>query len=300
MRRRFLLLATSACILAALLTMSVAMAQGSGSETPEQRLTRLRAVFPYELVRVEGASALQEWTRLKSAGRGLPVIIGGDDSLLFIAESFDPDSLARFPAPSIDAVLAKAKGLVHPDGLHEHKLAEGEKYMAFLRSKPELADEYKAYLEELREDGMVAGQDFEPPVGDWPSEAPEEVGLTVTLDFRTGGIHEFVYIVLVPTEDWTTIPAYLRWGGWNANPPPEFHVAALRSWRDRYGAELIGMNNDTLNLRVIRKPKTRDEALALAREQYAYCNDLVDQGVDTLSNLAAFLMVRDWWYFWWD
>jgi hypothetical protein len=55
-----------------------------------------------------------------------------------------------------------------------------------------------------------------------------------------------------------------------------------------------------MNLTVARKPQSRDEAIALAREQYAYCADIVDQGVGTISQLAKDLMAYDWWYFWWD
>jgi hypothetical protein len=92
----------------------------------------------------------------------------------------------------------------------------------------------------------------------------------------------------------------MHYGNWNDCPSPAYHVAALRSWRDRYGAELVGFNADTLNLRVSRKPPTREEALALAREHYFYCNDIVDQGVRTYRKLAAGLMESDWWFFWWD
>ena len=62
-------------------------------------------------------------------------------------------------------------------------------------------------------------------------------------------------------------------------PPPAFHVAALRAWRERYGAELVGLGADVMNLRVARRPATRDEALELARAQYVYCSDIIDQGV---------------------
>ena len=55
-----------------------------------------------------------------------------------------------------------------------------------------------------------------------------------------------------------------------------------------------------MNLRVAERPGTRAEALALAQEHYDYCYDIVDQGVGTLSQLAAALMNDDWWYFWWD
>jgi hypothetical protein len=53
-------------------------------------------------------------------------------------------------------------------------------------------------------------------------------------------------------------------------------------------------------LRVASRPKTRKEALALARDQYIYCTDLIDQGGGTYSALAADLMANDWWHFWWD
>jgi len=52
-----------------------------------------------------------------------------------------------------------------------------------------------------------------------------------------------------------------------------------------------------LNVRVARRPATPEEALELARLQYEYCHDIVDQGVDTLSALAASLMAHDWWFF---
>ena len=38
----------------------------------------------------------------------------------------------------------------------------------------------------------------------------------------------------------------------------------------------------------------------LALEQYAYCNDIVDQGVGTIGALADGLMKSHNWYFWWD
>jgi hypothetical protein len=60
------------------------------------------------------------------------------------------------------------------------------------------------------------------------------------------------------------------------------------------------MGADTVELRVRRRPGSRDEALALAREHYAYCNDTVDQGTKDMATLAANLMGSDWWFFWWD
>ena len=107
-------------------------------------------------------------------------------------------------------------------------------------------------------------------------------------------------VATVPTDDATELPAFLSWGNWNANPPPAWHVAAFRSWRDRYGATPIVMRRDVIEFQVARRPKIREDALALAAEMYAYCPDIVDQGVGTLPKLSASLMASDWWYFWWD
>ncbi|MEL7447284.1 MAG: DUF4253 domain-containing protein, partial [Pseudomonadota bacterium] len=81
---------------------------------------------------------------------------------------------------------------------------------------------------------------------------------------------------------------------------PKYHVAAMRSWQERFGARLVGMSNDVLNIRVQRRPETKAEALELAIEHYAYCSDIVDQGVGQVEVLAASYLESDWWYFWWD
>jgi hypothetical protein len=139
----------------------------------------------------------------------------------------------------------------------------------------------------------------QPPVGEWPAEPSSSVGRSVAKKYgRT--VLPNVHIALIPTDDWTTVPAHLRYGGRDNCPRAEYHVAALRSWRDRFGAELIGLGSDRMDLRVERRPETREQALELAGEHYVYCNDIVDQGEGTLSNLAACLFVDNWWNFWWD
>jgi Domain of unknown function (DUF4253) len=143
-------------------------------------------------------------------------------------------------------------------------------------------------------------QESQPALGEWPSEPMGAPQLSVATETLSGSPLGKAQLIILPTADWTTIPACLHRGNWNGCPAPEYHVAALRSWRDRFGAELIGLSHDVMNIRVKERPKTRDAALDLAREQYAYCSDIVDQGVETLSALAAVLMQSDWWYFWWD
>jgi hypothetical protein len=189
---------------------------------------------------------------------------------------------------------------VHPGDLIAHKAAEENQADQYLASNPKFRAELEVMTEHLESTGMIVVSDDKPPLGDWPAQPLAPSALTIVEDGQTGAPYDTVYIVLVPTDDWTTVPAYFRWGNWNANPPAEHHVAALRSWHDRYGAELIGLSSDTMNIRVSKRPSSRKEALALAREHYAYCNDIIDQGYGNLSALAAALMAHDWWYFWWD
>jgi hypothetical protein len=60
------------------------------------------------------------------------------------------------------------------------------------------------------------------------------------------------------------------------------------------------MTSDVLELFVARPPTTRDEATAVARDVYVYCPDTVDQGVETIQNLASLMLNGSAWYFWWD
>jgi hypothetical protein len=55
-----------------------------------------------------------------------------------------------------------------------------------------------------------------------------------------------------------------------------------------------------LEAHVSRPPTAFDAALELAREQYAYCPDIVDQGAMTVERLAQTLENETLWYFWWD
>lgn len=280
MQRRNVLTALAATLA---LPASAAVAQPTTQDAPTKSTAELRAEaalrmatlrtealarFPFEIVQAPGASALQEWERLKSAGRGVPVVVGSDEELdALLLNNFHPTWSIQEDPPDVADVLAKADRIPN------------------------------AAQRTLDKIGLVFAR---PPVGPWPDQPPASAGLSLSLNVLTGDPIETVQIVLVPTHDWTEVPAHLRFGGFEMNPPPESHSAAFRSWRDRYGAELVGMSFDTLNLRIATRPASRDEALTLAREQFRYCRDIVDQGVGTLSNLAAGLMADDWWYFWWD
>jgi len=221
--------------------------------------------FPYPVVTVDGARALEEWTRLRETGKGWPVVLGNDEDLEQVAEMLSSDFRQRSP----ETILKAAALLRFPEDL------------TALR---------------LKEEGELPKAE----VGDWPESRAVEPELAVAEDVLTGKPFSKVHIALVPAAQPWEVPAYLSWGGWNENPAPEYHVAALKSWYERYGAEPVGMSGDVINLRIARPVASREEALAVAREQYLYCYDIVDQGTGTLSVLAAGIQNGRWWYFWWD
>jgi Domain of unknown function (DUF4253) len=280
----------------------------------EEYRAKALANFPFELIETTGEKAFAEWKALKGAGRGTPVIVGGDDnSFGNLLTPFGPNG-PRVPPPRPVAEILKATTKIHfPADLIEKRRADNAaamaQFKAMLEKNPNMPlpteivvgpdGQHKTLSHEETLAHMLE-KPREPPIGDWPEHPDEMPGVTVVSDILKGTLLALVRIALIPTDDWTTIPAYLRWGGWNECPAPEYHVAAFRSWRDRYGVELVGLSFDTLNLTVARPPETRGKAMALAHEQYVYCSDIIDQGTQTYSVLAASLMNGGWWYFWWD
>jgi Domain of unknown function (DUF4253) len=283
----------------------------------EEALAQAIAAFPYEKMEVAGEQALAAWEILKGTRQdSSAVVVGDEDQFTRIVQG-----TVQWPGgpaiPTAAQTLGAAGRVRHPEDLmskHSSDMARArERATELLRAKPELRipSEIKlpssleavlgtARVMSLEEVLAATMRDSGPEIGEWPSEPMGAPQLSVAIDTMSGTPLSKVQLLIFPTDDWTTIPAYLNWGNWNDCPAPEYHVAALRSWRDRFGAELIGLSHDVMNIRVKRRPETREAALDLAREQYAYCSDVVEQGVGSLSALAAALMEDDWWYFWWD
>jgi len=245
---------------------------GSGSGHTEIR-ARLNETFPYEVVAVPAHRAVKAQAKL-NAQPGQSAVIAGDAEQFYrlievFGEGFE-DMRAQEPA----ALIAAADGI---DPARD----------VFARASGYDAADFAALLEELRDD--------------WPEgDIGNRVGPLSLYDTASNRLLEQVYIVIIPVDHVIDVPAHLFWGGWNDNHESPAHIAVLRDWRERYGAELVVLGPDTIELKVARRPQTEDEALALARAQLAYCPDIVLQGVGSIDALAATLMQSDWWYFWWD
>jgi Domain of unknown function (DUF4253) len=124
--------------------------------------------------------------------------------------------------------------------------------------------------------------------------------LALPYDGLSGQPLQRVSLALVPTARPWHVPALLRLGGWSDCPQAEVHVALMRHWHVRHGAEVVGVGRDVVELYVPRPAATRHEAERLACEHYAYCPAVVEQGAGSLGALAAVLHHVRLWSFWWD
>ncbi|WP_436771199.1 DUF4253 domain-containing protein [Yinghuangia sp. YIM S09857] len=95
--------------------------------------------------------------------------------------------------------------------------------------------------------------------------------------------------------------------GWTGSLNHDNDVAVfasvLRSWEERFGARLVALSFDRLEVAVSAPPCSANEALAVAAEHYAFCPDNVWQATRrtrTIGHYAATLVNAQRWSFWWD
>jgi hypothetical protein len=89
-------------------------------------------------------------------------------------------------------------------------------------------------------------------------------------------------------------------GAINHNPWIAPLSAVLRGWEDRFGARVVGVGFNTLDLSVAAPPVTTRHALHVAAEHWAFCPDILFQGPATLVDYAAQIRGKNSWSFWWD
>lgn len=178
-------------------------------------------------------------------------------------------------------------------------LAESEE-VDLARWKQAQIDEF---LESARED--AAAYELEPPTdyfeevqGEWPEEAAPYTRFSIPKPVEHRDPITPLPVALVPTCEGWQVPAYLRFDAGAISPA--VHTSVARLWSEQYSAEIVGVLPDLMEMEVGRPPTTREEALALAKEQYIYSADIVIQGTQTVQALAAGLLDGTAWFFWWD
>ncbi len=77
-------------------------------------------------------------------------------------------------------------------------------------------------------------------------------------------------------------------------------AAVVRSWEDRFGARVVSVGFNTLDLSVAAPPVDAEHALQVAAEHWAFCPDNVVQGPGDLQGYAEQIIGAHAWSFWWD
>ena len=72
-----------------------------------------------------------------------------------------------------------------------------------------------------------------------------------------------------------------------------------RCWYQKFGAVPAALSHDILEF-VVQPLRDKSAAVGLALEQYAFCPDIIDQGMQMVGILANSLTKSSVWSFWWD
>ena len=226
-----------------------------------------------EIARIDNHDAFERWRTLRaeveSTGRW-PLLIGTDNWLdLFNDPTEDWDG-------DVETLLTEAATL-DPEAI----LARGY--------TDALPDD-----EEEREEYDFLDLDFDPQKLIVP---PAPVATPSFVSYEAKGTS---LVCTLPTRNGWEAPAHLGYGGWNGYPHVAEHVALLRRWHRLYGAELVTLTTDLIELRPARPIFDPVVAATLAREWFAYSYDNVAQGSGSLPALAQDLLGAELWSSWWD
>ncbi|MCO5971745.1 DUF4253 domain-containing protein [Actinoallomurus soli] len=145
----------------------------------------------------------------------------------------------------------------------------------------------------------------EEPSGPWPGLAPPGVGGpdadTAAAFAESLGASRHWLLGLVPATRGADSVTLCGWSGpINHTNHTQEISAVLRSWEERFGARVVSVGFDTLQLSVAAPPRTFEHALQVTAEHLAFCPDNIWQGCGDLEMYADGLLDEDSWSFWWD
>jgi hypothetical protein len=197
---------------------------------------------------------------------------------------------------------------------YRREFAQGSRWYPFLIGTDEELDQLletlatpedggQAQLEAARrlDIGAWLEEHMPEPPKSWPRQPfPAPRTPLVQFDSLSQLLKPEILIGLIELEDPAELFVRIGFGNWNDCPEAHVHTALHAYWRERFGAEPVAVSGDVVECVVARPPTEKPAALALAREQHAYCYDIVEQGVGTTAKLASSLRAAKYWYFWWD
>jgi hypothetical protein len=108
-------------------------------------------------------------------------------------------------------------------------------------------------------------------------------------------------LALVPVQRGADVLTAVGWSGAANHVSRTAGLSAiLRSWEDRFGARVLRLGPDRLDVSVAAPPHEPDHAAAVAAEHWTFCPDRVFQESGSISAHANEIRGRRTWSFWWD
>jgi hypothetical protein len=241
---------------------------------------------------VNGANAIELWEKLYqlvSETGYYPAILGDRDEEVII--SIERTQWGKY---SVAQIIADSEDIDADRWFDDTAKARRE-------DLEQCWAEEKEYQPDFQVDRDILDPLTLAEIGEWNDERIEpDDEYTIPFNIRNGEAIPKVAVALIPTVVSWQVFAFIKFGNWNACPTPAAHIAIAKKWYRQYGAEVVGISNDVVEMRVTKPPLDRDTAFALAQKQYIYCEDIVSQGTGTLMKLASALLDSNIWYFWWD
>lgn len=111
---------------------------------------------------------------------------------------------------------------------------------------------------------------------------------------------DVLLLVKVPTVKPYEVLSYFPMGGFNDCPMPEVQTAVSKKWYEQYGAIPAVISSCEIEYYVQNPVRDIEAAKDLACEHYAFCVDIVEQGVGDVQALTDEIFDNVQWYFWWD
>jgi hypothetical protein len=262
-----------------------------------------------------GDPAVEIWKRLAkepSQLGGWPVLCGAACEFAWVEKR-----LSREPAGLVQDILASVPP-GSPAAAHAAEVcSQREEVLKFFKEEfPASYDGVKAMYANAEATSEKRLRSEVADITLWPDK-PTAVQLRpyTALDFYHGP-NPLVALGICRTQYPFEVPAFLRFGSRNKCPSPGVHVAYLRDWHTRFGALPFGFTIDVMELYLPQPLTEKEVALSIAREQYEYCPEIVEQGMiyerqerwyvslnqptRSVESLAKEIWGSEYWHFAWD
>lgn len=104
-------------------------------------------------------------------------------------------------------------------------------------------------------------------------------------------------ITVIKSNDQFDILRFMATNGINYDINTDSLITRLKTWNNKYPFDIIGADGDWVEARFTSPPSS---FAVFAKEVYAFCPDVVDQGTNTVQALGDEMESFNMLYLWWD